>query len=565
MEKEIENKILNGEEYFYFDEILNNIRLENKVKCFEYNTSSKSSPKNQQELIKSIINTKTNNFYINKKFNCNFGKNIFLGDNFYSSFNLTIIDENLVKFGDNIYLGPNCTFDTINIPLDKEKRRKRLVSSSEIIIGNNVYFEGSNKISCGVKIGNNVIIKAGSFINKDIPDNTLVEGNPFEIIKSNITFDFKNNIKEMIDNELTNENYINSKNICDEFNNKKFENFEEINNIISKLFKSYKSLYLTQNAYIQNGNNSSIGEIFYSNYNFILIDNSNLFSAGNNVLFAPNCTVNTNIIEYNESKNEYFISNKPIKLGNNVWLASNSYIKGGVSIGNNSTIGAGSVVTCNIPENCLAFGNPAKVIRKFEIIHNERKKEENDKRTEKEKSLNEELYFTGDKELANDRLKSFKTISIFNNIINPGKVQERNDILLNHLDIKKCFNFEIDNNFNVDYGYNVKIGENFKSFYNLIILDENTVNIGDNVTIGPNTAILCAIHPIEDILSRNSELEYAKKISIGNDVWIKGNTVILPGVKIGNNVIIENGSIVTRNIPDNCYASGVPCKFLYNI
>ena len=85
------------------------------------------------------------------------------------------------------------------------------------------------------------------------------------------------------------------------------------------------------------------------------------------------------------------------------------------------------------------------------------------------------------------------------------------------------------------------------------------------MTIGPNVAILCAIHPIEDIISRNSELEYAKKVFIGNDVWIKGNTVILPGVKIGNNVIIENGSIITKNIPDNCYASGAPCKVISNI
>ena len=96
------------------------------------------------------------------------------------------------------------------------------------------------------------------------------------------------------------------------------------------------------------------------------------------------------------------------------------------------------------------------------------------------------------------------------------------------------------------------------------ILDENDINIGDNVTIGQNVSLLCVTHPVEDIKLRNSEFEYAKKIFIGN-VWIKGNVVILPGVKIENNVIIENRSIVTRNIPDNSYASGVPCKVLYQI
>ena len=223
------------------------------------------------------------------------------------------------------------------------------------------------------------------------------------------------------------------------------------------------------------------------------------------------------------------------------------------------------MVDSNIPENCVVLGNPAKVFRKFDIIHKERIKDPNDKRSEKEISLNEELYFTGDEELKNDRLKSFNIISKYNNILNPYKIEERNNILKNHLNLEQNINFEIDNNFNVDYGYNIFIGKNFKSFYNFIILDENEVNIGDNVTIGPNVTILCALHPIEDVISRNTELEYAKKVFIGNDVWIKGNTVILPGVKIGNNVIIENGSIVTRNIPDNSYCSGIPCRVLNNL
>ena len=78
----------------------------------------------------------------------------------------------------------------------------------------------------------------------------------------------------MINNELTNENFIKARNICDEYNNANFENFEKINHIIKQLFKSHKSLQLTQKAYIQNGNISTIGKVFYINYNFILIDSS---------------------------------------------------------------------------------------------------------------------------------------------------------------------------------------------------------------------------------------------------------------------------------------------------
>ena len=172
-------------------------------------------------------------------------------------------------------------FNTIIVPLDKAKRAERKISSKEIKIGNNVYFEGSIKVSSGVVIGDNVIIKAGSIINKNIPNNCLVEGNPSKIIQENISFNFRNIIHEMINKELKNENYIKYKNICNEFNISKFENFEKINDKMSKLFNSYKSLYLTQNAYIKNGNNSSVGEVFYSNYNFVVIDSSKFLSRNN--------------------------------------------------------------------------------------------------------------------------------------------------------------------------------------------------------------------------------------------------------------------------------------------
>ena len=201
-------------------------------------------------------------------------------------------------------MGPNCTFDTIQVPLEKEKRRERLLSAYEIKIGNNVFFEGSIKVSSGVTIGDNVIIKAGSIIDTNIPNNSLVEGNPCKIILSNISFEFKNYIQEMINKELKDENYLKSKKICNEFNNSIFENFEKINEKISKLFKLYKSLYLTQNAYIKIGANSSVGETFNTNYNFVLLDSVQFF-AGNNVFFAPNCTINSNVIEYNAKQKKF--------------------------------------------------------------------------------------------------------------------------------------------------------------------------------------------------------------------------------------------------------------------
>ena len=142
-------------------------------------------------------------------------------------------------------------------------------------------------------------------------------------------------------------------------------------------------------------------------------------------------------------------------LGDGIQADSFVYIKGGISIGDNSTIGAGSVVINDIPNNCIALGNPAKVFKKFNIVHNERIKNPNDKRSEKEISLNEELYFTGDEELTNDRIKSFKNNLIYNSL-SPDKINERKNILKNHLGNIKNDNFEIDNYFNIDYGIILK-------------------------------------------------------------------------------------------------------------
>lgn len=115
-----------------------------------------------------------------------------------------------------------------------------------------------------------------------------------------------------------------------------------------------------------------------------------------------------------------------------------------------------------------------------------------------------------------------------------------------------------------DYGYNIEIGENFYSNHNLIILDGNKVTFGDNVFIAPNCCFYTAGHPI-DYNTRNQGLEYAKPIEVGNNVWIGGNVVVLPGVKIGDNVVIGAGSIVTRDIPSNSVAVGNPCRVIKEI
>ena len=113
--------------------------------------------------------------------------------------------------------------------------------------------------------------------------------------------------------------------------------------------------------------------------------------------------------------------------------------------------------------------------------------------------------------------------------------------------------------FYCDYGSHIEVGKNFFANYNCTIIDVAKVKIGDNCMLAPNVAIYTAGHPIHPA-TRNSGYEYGKEITIGDNVWIGGNTIICPGVRIGNNVVIGAGSVVTKDIPDWCIAVGNPCK-----
>jgi maltose O-acetyltransferase len=97
-----------------------------------------------------------------------------------------------------------------------------------------------------------------------------------------------------------------------------------------------------------------------------------------------------------------------------------------------------------------------------------------------------------------------------------------------------------------------------------VILDVNKVIIGDNVMFAPNVQIYTAGHPVHPD-SRNSGYEYGIGITIGNNVWLGGNTVVNPGVTIGDNTVIGAGSVVTKDIPANIVAAGNPCRVIREI
>lgn len=118
--------------------------------------------------------------------------------------------------------------------------------------------------------------------------------------------------------------------------------------------------------------------------------------------------------------------------------------------------------------------------------------------------------------------------------------------------------------FYCDYGFNIEVGKNFYANYNCTILDVGKVTIGDNCMFAPNVAIYTAGHPIHPD-SRNSMYEYGIPVSIGDNCWLGGNTIVCPGVKIGNNVVIGAGSMVTKDIPDWSIAAGNPCRVIRTI
>lgn len=118
--------------------------------------------------------------------------------------------------------------------------------------------------------------------------------------------------------------------------------------------------------------------------------------------------------------------------------------------------------------------------------------------------------------------------------------------------------------FYCDYGTHIEVGKNFFANYNCTILDVASVVIGDNCQLAPNVAIYTAGHPVHPD-TRNTSYEYGIGVTIGDNVWIGGNTVICPGVHIGSNTVIGAGSVVTKDIPDWVIAAGNPCGVVRKI
>ncbi|MDE6357872.1 MAG: sugar O-acetyltransferase [Eubacteriales bacterium] len=182
--------------------------------------------------------------------------------------------------------------------------------------------------------------------------------------------------------------------------------------------------------------------------------------------------------------------------------------------------------------------------------------------TEREKMISEMLYNPMDKELVEARLNARKLNREFNNSA-PEEIEKREKIL------KKLFgstgdSIYIEPNFICDYGFNIYVGENFYANFNCLMLDTAEIRIGKNCMIAPNVSLYTATHPI-DPTERMSGTEFGKGITIGDNCWLGGNSVILPGVKLGDNVVVGAGAVVTKSFGDNVVLGGNPAKVIKNI
>jgi maltose O-acetyltransferase len=189
--------------------------------------------------------------------------------------------------------------------------------------------------------------------------------------------------------------------------------------------------------------------------------------------------------------------------------------------------------------------------------------------TEKEKMLNGQYYHSRDSELLKMYHRARKLLKTYN-LLDSENLQDR-EIILTELLGNKGPGVWIEAPFFCDYGVNIYIGENTFINTNCMFLDDNKISIGKNVLVAPYVQIYTATHPLsasERIVESGPERHYLTRtepVTIGDCVWIGGNSVIFPGVTIGDNVTIGAGSVVTKDIPGDVLALGNPCKVIRRI
>lgn len=181
----------------------------------------------------------------------------------------------------------------------------------------------------------------------------------------------------------------------------------------------------------------------------------------------------------------------------------------------------------------------------------------------KERMHSERLYYCNDEALVNKQLRCLELLYDFNQT-RPLEQDKRREMLKEMFaEIgEDCY---IEPPFHANWGgKNVHFGNGVYANFNLTLVDDGKIFVGNNVMFAPNVTVASATHPINPNI-RRKQAQYNLSIHIGNNVWIGANSVILPGVHIGENTVIGAGSVVTKDIPDNVVAVGNPCRVIREI
>jgi maltose O-acetyltransferase len=179
-------------------------------------------------------------------------------------------------------------------------------------------------------------------------------------------------------------------------------------------------------------------------------------------------------------------------------------------------------------------------------------------KTEYQKMLSGELYDASENELLQLRVKARLFMKEYNHT---AFDREKRSLLLKQIFKKVGTNVDIQTPFYCDYGCHIEVGNNFFANFNCVFLDCNYIRMGDNVFLGPAVQIYAAFHPIL-ASERIKGPELALPVTIGDNVWIGGGSIISAGVTIGSNTTIGAGSVVVKDIPENVVAVGNPCKVI---
>lgn len=351
------------------------------------NKLSNSEIQRRRDFLRTFVAKLDEGAMINSPFYMEFANHLEMGVNSFINYDCIMLNNAMVKLGDNVLVGPKVSFYTAMHPIDAKQREQWLVYAKPITVEDNVWIGGSATILGGVTIGKNAIVGAGAVVTKDVEPNTIVVGNPARVLRKITAEDSKKYQEELAKQKDINKSEFDKMmagqwyNAMDysmlkmrQENNKKTEAYSRITiNTLSYKDRMAKAIVkeFGENANIippftcDYGCNVKVGNNTVINHSGVFLD-TNEINIGKHALIGPKSGLYGAIHPFDvEARNEGIEKAKTINIGDGAWLGGKVTVVPGVSIGKHSVIGAGSVVTKDIPDDVVAVGNPCRVIRKI--------------------------------------------------------------------------------------------------------------------------------------------------------------------------------------------------------